>query len=104
MFEEVQNPLRELCTDDTLSRTEYVNVPLVRMEGTKIALNGASVSAKDLLDWAQKKYKNLPEQALWVQGVPDNSAIAERVLLALVQSLPHLQLRKVAPQFACPKL
>jgi hypothetical protein len=104
MFQEVQNPQRELCTDDTLSRTEYINVPLVRLTGTTIALNGLSVSERELLDWAQKKYKNLPEQALWVQISPDNGAIADRALLPLVQSLPQLQLRRVAPEFSCPKL
>jgi hypothetical protein len=96
--------VQELCTDDTLSRTDYVNVPLVRVVGPRIELNGAPVPERELLDWAQKKYRNLPELALWVQVSPERSPIAERALLPLVQSLPQLQLRRVAPDFTCPKL
>jgi hypothetical protein len=103
-FETVQNPAQELCTNDTLSRTDWVNVPLVRFAGSTIELNGALSSEHELLDWAQKKYRNMAEQALWVQISPEDRPAAERALLPLIQSLPNLHLRLVDdPSFTCQR-
>jgi hypothetical protein len=63
----VANPIREMYTDDSESRTEYFDVPVVRFEGPRILLNGVTTSANDLLTWAQKRYTKLAEQAVWVQ-------------------------------------
>lgn len=64
VFPTVPTPVLELCTDDTLSRTDYINVPIVRFAGSKIELNGAQWSEQELLEWAQGRYKSLPEEAL----------------------------------------
>jgi hypothetical protein len=103
VFQPFQGPSSELCRDDTHNGTDYINVPLVRFVGSKIELNGAQSSEAELLDWAQKKYKNMAEQALWVQVAPDDKPRAEHALLPLVKSLPQLQLRQVDPSFTCSK-
>jgi hypothetical protein len=99
VFQPVSDPVRELCTDDTLNRTDYINVPLVRFVGSTIELNGTPSSAGELLDWARKKYKNTAEQALWVQVSPEDRPIAEHALMPLVQAWPRLDLRLVDPSF-----
>lgn len=35
-YRPVLNPIGEMCTDDSESRTEYFNVPVVRFEGSGI--------------------------------------------------------------------
>ena len=104
VFQTVQDPAREMCRDDTLSPTDHFNVPFVRFAGSTIELNGAQSSETELLDWAQKKYKNMAEQSLWVQVSPEDKPIAKRVLLPLVKSLPRLQLRLVDPGFTCGRV
>ena len=101
VFQSVQDPIRELCTDDTSHRTDYFTGLLVRFEASTIVLNGARSSAGDLLGWAQKKYERSAEPTLWVQFSPDSTPLAESTLLRLVQSLPHLKLRRVHPDFNC---
>ncbi len=103
MLQPVQDPSSELCRDDTHNRTDYINVPLVRFVGSTIELNGAPSSEGELLDWAQKRYRNMAEQVLWVQVSPEDKARAERALLPLVKSLPRLGLRLVDPVFTCGK-
>jgi hypothetical protein len=103
VFQAVQDPALEMCRDDTLSPTDHFNVPLVRFVGSTIELNGAQSSETELLEWAQKKYKNMAEQALWVQVSPDDRPRAERGLLPLAKSLPRLQFRLVDPGFTCGK-
>lgn len=103
MLQPVQDPSSELCRDDTHNRTDYINVPLVRFVGSTIELNGAPSSEGELLDWAQKRYRNMAEQVLWVQVSPEDKARAERALLPLVKSLPRLGLRLVDPAFTCGK-
>ena len=103
VFQSVQDPSSELCRDDTHSRTDYIAVPLVRFVGSKIELNGGQSSEAELLDWAQKKYKNMAEQVLWIQVSADDKPRAEHALLPLVKSLPQLQLRLVDPGFTCSK-
>jgi len=51
VFEPVSDPVRELCTDDSSHRTDYINVPLVRFAGSTMELNGVSLSEPELLDW-----------------------------------------------------
>jgi len=103
-YRAVQNPVSEMCTDDSESRTEYFNVPLVRFDGPRISLNGRPTSASELLAWAQAKYTNLPEQAVSVQFSPDNKVNADNVLLPIAEALPRLQLRRADFTFRCPKL
>lgn len=100
----VANPVAEMCTDDTGSRTDYFNVPNVRFEGSRILLNGTTTSANDLLAWALKKYTNLPEQAMWVQFSPENKLTADQALLPIAKALPRLQIRRAEFMFFCPKL
>jgi hypothetical protein len=102
-FQSVQDPVHELCMDDTLHRTDYFTGPIVRFEHSTIVLNGSPSSAEELLDWAKKKYLRSAEPALWVQVSPDDVPFAERILLPLVQSVPQLQLRRIDPEFSCSK-
>lgn len=104
LYRPVTNPIAEMCTDDTESRTDYFNVPVIRFEGSRIELNGTSTSANDLLTWALKRYTNLPEQAVWVQFLPDNKLAADQALLPIVKALPRLQIRRADFNFTCPKL
>ena len=103
VFETIQDPLQELCRDDTLGQIGYINVPLVRFARSTIELNGVASSERELLDWAQKRYPKMAEQTLWVQVSPDNRPIAEHALLPLVQRFPQLHLRQVDPGFTCLK-
>jgi hypothetical protein len=41
VFQSVQDPIRELCTDDTSHRSDYFTGPLVRFEASTIVLKGA---------------------------------------------------------------
>lgn len=103
VFQPVRDPSSELCRDDTHNRTRYINVPFVRFVGSSIELNGVPSSEGELLDWAKKKYTNMAEQALWVQVSAEDRVKAERALLPVVKSLPHLELRLVDPSFTCNK-
>lgn len=103
-FVQVQDPTRELCTDDTLSSTEWVNVPLVRFSGSAISLNGRSTSEQQLSSWAETYYQPKVERALWVEVSPDGMENADRALLPLLRRFPDLHLRQVAFGFACPKV
>jgi hypothetical protein len=100
-FRSVQDPIHELCIDDTYHRTHYFTGPLVRFEHSTITLNGSPSSAEKLLDWAKERYTRSAEPTLWVQVSPDGVQLAEDAPLPLVRSLPHLQLRKVDPDFSC---
>lgn len=104
VYQSVANPVREMCTDDTESRTEYFNVPVVRFEGSIIRLNGLVTSANDLREWALRKYKNLPEQAVWVQFTQENQNTADDALVPIHMALPRLQIRRTEFTFVCPKL
>lgn len=103
VFQSVQDPMRELCTDDSSHQTDYFTGPLVRFEGSTIVLNGVPSSAGELLGWAKKEYGHSAEPTLWVQVSPDSMPVAESALLPLVESLPRLQLRQVNPDFNCGK-
>jgi hypothetical protein len=103
-YQAVANPIWEMCTDDTGSRTEYFNVPVVRFEGPRILLNGVTTSADDLLAWAQKRYSKLAEQAVWVQFSSDNTLSVDHALLPIAEALPRLQIRRVDFNFNCAKL
>jgi hypothetical protein len=103
-YQAVANPIWEMCTDDTGSRTEYFNVPVVRFEGPRILLNGVTTSADDLLAWAQKRYSKLAEQAVWVQFSSDNTLSGDHALLPIAEALPRLQIRRVDFNFNCAKL
>jgi len=100
-FQSVQDPIHELCIDDTYHRTHYFTGPLVRFEHSTIKLNGSPSSAEKLLDWAEERYTRSAEPTLWVQVSPDSVKLAEDTLLPLVRSLPHLRLRKVNLDFSC---
>lgn len=101
VFEPVTAPARELCTDDSSHRTDYVNVPLVRFVGSSLELNGRPSSDRELLDWAQEKYPKMAEQVLWIQVAHEDQPIAARALLPVVRSFPQLHLRRVDPAFTC---
>jgi len=101
VFEPVTDPVRELCTDDSSHRTDYFNVPLVRFVGSAMELNGRPSSDRELLDWAQKKYPKMAEQALWIQVANKDQPIAERALLPIVRLFPQFHLRRVDPAFTC---
>lgn len=103
VFQPVQNPSSELCRDDTGERTDYIAVPLIRFVSSSMELNGVPSSEEELLDWAKKRYRNMAERVLWVQASPEERQMAERALLPLVRSLPHLELRLVDPGFTCSK-
>jgi hypothetical protein len=103
VFQNVQDPALEMCRDDTISPMDHINVPVIRFVDSTIELNGAQSSETELLDWAQKRYKGMAEQALWVQVSLEDRPRAESILLPLVKSLPRLQLRLVDPGFTCGK-
>lgn len=100
----VNNPVREVCTDDTLSPTDYFNVPIARFAGASIELNGREVTPDGLYEWAQKHYKHKAERALHVQIAPDGMANANNALAPLSRLHPDLRLRRVEFGFTCPKL
>lgn len=100
-FQSVQDPVHELCMDDTLHRTDYFTVPDVRFEHSTLTLNGSPLSQDGLLDWANKKYLHSAEPTLWVQVSSEGMPLAERTLSQLVQSIPKLQLRRIDPEFSC---
>lgn len=100
----VQNPGRELCSDDALLPAPWVSVPLVRFSGSGARLNGRPVSDARLLEWATGYYATKAERALWVQISPEAASNAERALGAIVRKYPDLQLRQVDFNFSCPKV
>jgi hypothetical protein len=102
-FIPVEDPICQLCTDDTLSRTEWFNVPVVRFSGGAIDLFGRTTTARDLQDWAKEYYEHKVERGLWVQIAPADVENAERALLPLVRMFPDLQVRRVDFGFSCPK-
>jgi hypothetical protein len=102
-FEQVKNPEGEVCRDDTLSPTEWVNVPLARFTDT-IELNGRLMSEQDLQHWANTYYRNKAERALWVEVDTAGQAKADHALLPLLRTYPNLHLRQVEFGFSCPKL
>jgi hypothetical protein len=101
---QVKNPERELCTDDSLSPTEWINVPLARFAHSSLELNGRNVSEQGLLDWAEQYYTAKAERGLWVEISSESRANAEPALLPLLRLYPDLQLRQVDFGFTCPKL
>jgi hypothetical protein len=103
-YRPVANPITDMCTDDTLSRTDYFNVPVVRFEGSGIQLNGTPTSATDLLAWALKEYVNRAEQVMYVQFSSENKLTADRALLPIAKAFPSLQIRRADFTFFCPKL
>jgi hypothetical protein len=104
VYTAVTNPVRELCTDDSESRTESFSVPVVRFEGSRILLNSAEVSAKSLREWALQKYGNLPEKVIRVQFSDDDQHAANQALLPIVTALPDLHVRRAPFSFSCHKL
>lgn len=103
-FIPVEDPISQLCTDDTMSRTEWFNVPVVRFSGAAIDLFGRTTTPHDLQEWAKKYYEHKVERGLWVQIAPGDVENAERELLPLVRMFPDLQLRQVDFGFSCPKI
>jgi len=72
--------------------------------GLYFYLNGTTTSANELLTWAQGKYTNLVEQAVWVQFSSDNKVDADYAFLPLAEALPRLQIRIADFTFRCPKI
>ncbi|MGA7460704.1 MAG: hypothetical protein WBW69_10785 [Candidatus Korobacteraceae bacterium] len=103
-YVQVKNPERELCTDDTLSPVEWINVPFARFANSSLELNGRTVSEQELRDWAAKYYRTKVERGLWVEVSPESEGNAEHALLPLLRLYPDLQLRRVQFGFTCPKL
>jgi hypothetical protein len=100
----VENPVDQLCYDDTLSRTEWFNVPIAKFSGTAIDLLGRPATTKDLQHWATGYYEHKVERALWVQIAPGSVGNAEQALVPLVRMFPDLQVRQVEFGFSCPKI
>jgi hypothetical protein len=100
----VTNPVRELCTDDTGSKTDYFNVHLVRFENLRIWLDGKTTTADSLRKWTLQTYRHLPEKVLRVQFSDKDEPMATQVLLPIVAALPDIQVRRVSFSFTCPKL
>jgi TonB family protein len=103
-FAVVGNPVRELCTDDTYSQTEWFNGPVARFSSSVIDLNGRTVTVQELQDWAANYYKRKAERVLWVQVAPDAMTNAERTMMTLLRVFPDLRVRQVEFGFTCPKL
>ena len=100
----VEDPVNQLCYDDTASRTEWFNAPVVRFSGDTIDLFGRPGTPKDLEDWVSKYYEHKVERALWVQIAPGSFDNAELALVPLVRMFPDLQIRQVEFGFNCPKI
>jgi hypothetical protein len=103
-FIPVENPVGELCGDDTNSLTEWFNVLVARFAGTLINLNGRGVTADGLYGWAEKYYERKAERVLYVQIALDSMANAEHALEPLVRLHPNFMVRRVNFGFTCPKL
>ena len=103
-YVQVKNPDRELCTDDTLSPMEWINVPLARFANSSLELKGRTVSEQELLDWATTYYRTKVERGLWIEVSTESKGNAEHALLPLLRLYPDLQLRQVQFGFTCPKL
>lgn len=103
-FLPVENPVNVMCTDDTLTRTEWFNVPVVRFSGSTIKIFGRTVTTQELQDWATKYYYNKAERGLWVQIAPGSLGSAEDRLLPLVRMFPDLHVFHVEFEFSCPKI
>ena len=103
-FIPVKDPVIQLCTDDTLSRTDYFNAPVAKFSGTTIDLFGRTATTKDLEEWAAKYYEHKVARALWVQIAPGSVDNAERALVPLIRMFPDLQARQVEFGFSCPKI
>jgi len=103
-FVPVQNPVRELCTDDTLSHTEWFNHPVVVFSGNVIQVGGQAATLESLRESASKYYEHKAERVMWVQIGPNGKANAERATKLLSRQFPDLQVRQVEYGFTCPKL
>ena len=100
----VNDPVDQLCYDDTRSRTEWFNVPVAKFSGAAIDLLGRPATTKVLQDWATKHYEHKVGRELWVQIAPGSVGNAEKALLPLVRMFPDLQVRQVEFGFSCPKI
>jgi hypothetical protein len=103
-FRQVQNPAQEMCRDDTLSPTEWFNVPVAVFTASTVQLNGKVSSERQLASWARHYYKTKAEKALWVKISADGTLKAERALTPLIQTYPDLRLRLVDFNFHCPNV
>jgi hypothetical protein len=103
-FIPVNNPVDQLCYDDTRSRTEWFNAPVAKFSGTAIDLLGRPATTSDLQNWAMKYYEQKAERGLWVEIAPGSVGNAEQALLPLVRMFPDLQVRQVEFGFSCPKI
>jgi hypothetical protein len=103
-FMTMTNPVRELCTDDTESRTDYFSVHVVRFENPHIWLDGKTMTADSLRKWTLQTYGLLPEKVLRVQFSDKDEPMATQVLLPIVAALPDIQVRRAPFSFTCPKL
>jgi len=104
LFIPVENPVGEMCRDDTFSLTEWFNVPVARFAGTAINLNGRDVTADGLYGWAEKYYERKSDRVLYVQIEADSMANAEHALEPIVRLYPSFMVRRVEVGFTCPKL
>ena len=102
-FIPVEDPISQLCTDDTLSRTEWFNVPVVRFSGTAIVLFGRTTTTHDLQEWAKDYYEHKVERGLWVQIAPGDVENAERALLPLVRMFPIYNCVRLISDFLAPR-
>ena len=103
-FIPVEDPVSQLCTDDTRSRTEWFNVPVVRFSGAAIDLFGRTATTKNLQDWGMKYYQSKAERALWVEIAPGSVGNAEQALAPLVRMFPDLHVFQVEFGFSCPMI
>ena len=104
LFVPVPNPVHELCTDDTDSRTEWFNQPVVKFSGRAMELNGRAATMEALREWAREYYEHKIERLLYVQISPEARSDAERAMLSLTRMFPDLHVRQVEFGFTCPKI
>jgi hypothetical protein len=100
----ITNPVEELCTDDSGSRTGYFSVHLVRIAGSRIWLDGTAITSEALRQWTVQTYGQLPEKVLRVQFADADEQAATQALLPIIEQLPDLRVRRAPFSFTCPKL
>jgi len=104
LFVPVPDPVHELCTDDTYSRTDWFNQPVVKFSGRALELNGRAATIEALREWAREYYEHKIERLLYVQISPEARSDAERAMLSLTRMFPDLHVRQVEFGFTCPKI
>ena len=98
----VEDTIREMCQDDTLHISSWIQVPYVQIEKGSFRLNGSEVSDDEFLVWGKQYYERKAEKGLWVQILSDAADLHQ---LTLLHKMFHdINFREISPTFhACPK-